>query len=58
MFERDGRNGSPSPEGCEPGEAGEIQHLKTILMTDLIYVAVVAVFFVAGKLYAQWCEKL
>ena len=27
-------------------------------MTDLIYLAVIALFFVAGGLYARWCEKL
>jgi hypothetical protein len=37
--------------------AGNIHHLKK-LMIDLIYVAVVALFFVAGEVYAHWCEKL
>jgi len=27
-------------------------------MTDFIYLAVIALFFVAGGLYARWCEKL
>ena len=27
-------------------------------MNDLIYIAVMALFFVAGQLYARWCEKL
>jgi len=27
-------------------------------MTDLIFVAVMAVVFVAGELYAWWCEQL
>jgi len=27
-------------------------------MTDLIYLAVIALFFVASGLYARWCEKL
>ena len=27
-------------------------------MTDLIFIAVLALFFVAGELYAHWCEKL
>jgi len=27
-------------------------------MTDLIFIAVTALFFVAGELYAHWCEKL
>jgi hypothetical protein len=31
---------------------------KANFMTDLIYVAVMALFFVAGELYAKWCEKL
>jgi hypothetical protein len=29
-----------------------------IIMTDLIFIAVLALFFVAGELYAHWCEKL
>jgi hypothetical protein len=28
------------------------------LMTDLIYIGVVALFFVAGGLYARFCERL
>jgi len=27
-------------------------------MTDFIYLAVIALFFVASGLYARWCEKL
>jgi len=27
-------------------------------MTDLIFIAVIALFFIAGGLYARWCEKL
>jgi len=27
-------------------------------MTDLIFVAVMALIFVAGEVYAHWCEKL
>jgi len=27
-------------------------------MTDLIYIAVIALFFAASELYARWCEKL
>jgi cbb3-type cytochrome oxidase subunit 3 len=27
-------------------------------MIDLIFIAVIALFFVAGQLYAHWCEKL
>jgi len=27
-------------------------------MNDLIFLAVIALFFVAGELYARWCEKL
>jgi hypothetical protein len=38
--------------------AGEIHNLKTKPMTDFIFVAVMALFFVAGELYAHWCEKL
>jgi K+-transporting ATPase KdpF subunit len=35
-----------------------IHNLKTKPMTDLIYVAVLALFFVVGQIYAHWCEKL
>jgi hypothetical protein len=31
---------------------------KTKRMIDLIFIAVLALFFVAGQLYAHWCEKL
>jgi len=27
-------------------------------MTDIIFIAVIALFFVAAELYARWCEKL
>jgi len=27
-------------------------------MNDLIFIAIIALFFVAGGLYACWCEKL
>jgi hypothetical protein len=27
-------------------------------MTDIIYIGVVAAFFVVAELYARWCEKL
>jgi len=27
-------------------------------MLDLIFIAVIAFFFVAGEIYAHWCEKL
>jgi len=27
-------------------------------MTDMIFLAVLALFFGAGELYAHWCEKL
>jgi len=27
-------------------------------MIDFIFIAVIALFFVAGGLYARWCEKL
>jgi len=27
-------------------------------MTDLIFTAVIALFFVAGEIYAHWCQKL
>jgi len=27
-------------------------------MIDLIFIAGIALFFVAGGLYARWCEKL
>jgi hypothetical protein len=32
--------------------------LKTKRMTDFIFIAVIALFFMAGGLYARWCEKL
>jgi hypothetical protein len=38
--------------------APKIRNLKTKPMTDLIFIAVLALFFVAGQLYAHWCEKL
>jgi len=31
---------------------------KTKRMIDLIFIAVLALFFVAGQLYVHWCEKL
>jgi len=27
-------------------------------MNDLIFIAVITAFFVAGELYAHWCSKL
>jgi len=27
-------------------------------MTDFIFIAVISLFFMAGELYACWCEKL
>jgi len=27
-------------------------------MSDFIYLAVIALFFAAGQLYAHWCETL
>jgi len=27
-------------------------------MIDTIYIGTVALFFVAGEIYAHWCEKL
>lgn len=38
--------------------AGAEQKHAFMVMTDLIYVAVVAGFFVVGELYAHWCGKL
>ena len=35
-----------------------LQKLRTTLMTDFIYLAVIALFFVGGELYALWCGKL
>ncbi len=35
-----------------------VRNLKTKPMLDLIFIAVIALFFVAGELYAHWCEKL
>ena len=31
---------------------------RDLFMTDLIFIAVMALVFVAGELYAHWCEKL
>jgi hypothetical protein len=31
---------------------------ETKSMIDFIFIAVIALFFVAGGLYARWCEKL
>jgi hypothetical protein len=28
------------------------------IMTDLIYIGIVAAFFAASEIYAHWCEKL
>jgi hypothetical protein len=28
------------------------------IMLDVIYLGVAVLFFVAGELYARWCEKL
>jgi hypothetical protein len=36
----------------------QIRNLKTKPMIDLIFIAVISLFFVAGGLYACWCEKL
>jgi hypothetical protein len=38
--------------------APRISNLKPKPMTDFIFIAVIALFFVAGGLYARWCEKL
>jgi hypothetical protein len=38
--------------------APKARNLKTKLMIDFIFIAVIALFFVAGGLYARWCEKL
>ena len=35
-----------------------VRNLKTKPMIDFIFIAVIAFFFVAGELYAHWCEKL
>jgi len=28
------------------------------IMLDVIYIGVLVLFFVAGEIYAHWCEKL
>jgi len=38
--------------------ASASSHLKAKFMIDLVYVAVMALIFVVGELYAWWCEKL
>jgi hypothetical protein len=40
----------------EPGPARS--QPKTKPMADIIYIAVMALIFVAGELYAHWCEKI
>jgi hypothetical protein len=35
-----------------------LRGLKAKPMTNLIFIAVIALFFVAAQLYACWCEKL
>ena len=42
---------------CTQPRSG-VHNLKTKPMLDLIFIAVIALFFVAGGLYARWCEKL
>ena len=32
--------------------------MESKFMTDLIFIAVMALIFVVGQLYAHWCEKL
>jgi hypothetical protein len=31
---------------------------KAKRMIDTIFIAVIALFFIAGEFYARWCEKL
>ena len=38
--------------GWEINADGSIHHLKTKLMNDFIFIAVMALIFVAGELYA------
>jgi len=38
--------------------APRARNLKTKPMIDLIFIAVITLFFVASGLYACWCEKL
>jgi hypothetical protein len=45
---------------CRPAtgiEAFDINQNR-IAMYDLIFIAVIALFFFAGGIYARWCEKL
>jgi hypothetical protein len=44
--------------GLESKPCRAIHNRNTKSMTDLIYIAVIALFFVAGQFYAHWCEKL
>ena len=37
---------------------GRFESIRLKPMTDLIYIAVVVAFFVAGELYVRFCEKL
>lgn len=42
----------------EINAADGLHHLKTKLMNDFIFIAVMALIFVAGELYAWWLQKL
>jgi hypothetical protein len=45
---------------CSPTRRrrSQARNWKTKPMIDFIFIAVIALFFVAGELYAHWCEKL
>jgi len=43
--------GRPEIEGFDADQ-------KRTFMYDLIFIAVIALFFIASGLYARWCEKL
>jgi hypothetical protein len=44
--------------GTIPTSIVRWNHVELKLMTDLIFVAVMALIFVVGEVYAHWCEKL
>jgi hypothetical protein len=49
---------APTQSAGESVAAIRSRTKKTKSMTDLIYIAVVVLFFAASGRYAAWCEKL
>ena len=44
--------------GTIPTPTVRESQFESKFMTDLIFVAVMALIFVVGEVYAHWCEKL